>query len=56
MPVNKITTVSFEDEIVNELKRLKTMPEYESCTYSEIIRRLVLRGLALDKDTGKESA
>lgn len=50
----KRTTVSFPDAIVNELKRLKNMPEYKSCTYSEIIRRLVLRGLSLEENTEKD--
>lgn len=52
----KRTTVSFPDEIVDELERLKRTPEYEKCTYSEIIRRLVLRGLSIDEKTERERA
>lgn len=41
----KRTTVSFPDEIVLALEELKNTPEFRDCTYSEIIRRLVVRGL-----------
>lgn len=52
----KRTTVSFPDEIVEEIERLKSTPEYGECTYSEIIRKLVLRGLSVEDDEGKETA
>lgn len=51
----KRATVSFPDEIVEEIEKLKETPEYRQCTYSEIIRRLVLRGLSAE-DEGKETA
>ena len=55
MPVKKIKTVSFEDEIVNELKRLKNMPGYEQSTYSDVINMLVRRGLAIDEAAEKNT-
>lgn len=45
MTTMKRTTVSFPDEIVVALDTLKKKPEFKGCTYSEIIRRLVVRGL-----------
>lgn len=48
----KRTTVSLPDKIVEELDRLKKTDEFANCTYSEIIRRLMLRGL----DKLRESA
>ena len=41
----KRTTVSFPDDIVFKLNKLKESEEFRGCTYSEIIRRLVIRGL-----------
>lgn len=41
----KRTTVSFPDEIVVALEELKQSEKYAGCTYSEIIRRLVVQGL-----------
>jgi metal-responsive CopG/Arc/MetJ family transcriptional regulator len=49
----KRTTVSFPDEIVMELEKLKKSSGYEKCTYSEIIRRLVIRGLEADERSDK---
>lgn len=46
----KRTTVSFPDEIVSELERLKRTDEFQNCTYSEIIRRLVIRGLNIEAE------
>lgn len=50
----KRTTVSFPDNIVSELERLKQTDEFKKCTYSEIIRRLVERGVKCIKE--KETA
>ena len=47
----KRTTVSFPDEIVDALVSLKKTDEFKGCTDSEIIRRLVIRGLEKDKRT-----
>lgn len=47
----KRTTVSFPDEMVRAMSDLKQKPEFRDCTDSEIIRRLVQRGL--EKDEGK---
>ena len=44
----KRTTVSFPDEIVLALSRLKESEEFKGCTDSEIIRRLVIRGIEKD--------
>lgn len=52
----KRTTVSFPDEIVDAMEKLRETPEFENCTYSEVIRRLVLRGLDAEKSEGRESA
>lgn len=41
----KRTTVSFPDRIVSALDALKKSDEFKDCSYSEIIRRLVERGL-----------
>ena len=41
----KRTTVSFPDDIVFKLNKLKETKEFHNCSYSEIIRNLVLRGL-----------
>ncbi len=41
----KRTTVSFPDKIVLALDALKKSDEFKDCSYSEIIRRLVERGL-----------
>ena len=49
----KRTTVSFPDEIVMELEKLKKSSGYEKCTYSEIIRRLVIRGLEAEERSDK---
>lgn len=51
----KRTTVSFPDEIVEEIERLKSTTEYGKCTYSEIIRKLVLRGLSVEDDEGERN-
>ena len=48
----KRTTVSFPDEIVSSLENLKHSQEFEGCTYSEIIRRLVVVGLEKVKANG----
>lgn len=56
----KRTTVSFPDEIVFALEELKQSEEYAGCTYSEIIRRLVVKGLenepAAELENERESA
>ena len=44
----KRTTVSFPDDLVYALAKLKEMDEFKRCTYSEIIRRLVYRGLDME--------
>ena len=41
----KRTTVSFPDELVSALDALKRSEPFKECSYSEIIRRLVARGL-----------
>lgn len=41
---------------VQFIGQIERTPEYEKCTYSEIIRRLVIRGLSIDEKTEKESA
>ena len=46
----KRTTVSLPDEIVMQIDRLKATEEYKRCTYSEIIRRLLVRGLEKDDE------
>ena len=47
----KRTTVSFPDEIVQAISRLKDTDEYRGCSDSEIIRRLVQHGLEKDEPT-----
>lgn len=41
----KRTTVSLPDDIVDKLAELKKTDEYKNCSYSEIIRRLIVAGL-----------
>lgn len=50
----KRTTVSFPDEIVIAMDRLKQTEEYSNCTYSEIIRRLVVRGLEQESQNSEK--
>jgi len=41
----KRTTVSLSDEIVDRISELKQTEEFKNCSYSEIIRRLIVKGL-----------
>lgn len=45
----KRTSVSLTDELVEALARLKQSDEFKGCSYSEIIRRLLSRGLEKDQ-------
>ena len=42
----KRASISFTDEIVAEIEKLKTSEEFKGRSTSEIVRRLILRGLA----------
>lgn len=41
----KRTTVSLTDEIVDRIAELKNTEAFKGCSYSEIIRRLIVAGL-----------
>ena len=45
----KRTSVSLSDSGVAKIEQWRRMPEYANCTYSEIIRRLVVRGLEVQE-------
>lgn len=42
----KRTTVSLTDELVAALDELKESEEFKSCSYSELIRKMIKKGLA----------
>lgn len=47
----KRITVSFPDEVDSAVIALRKRDEYARCTYSEIIRRLVIIGLEFNRDS-----
>ena len=46
----KRTSVSLTDELVEGIARLKLKEEFKGCSESEIIRRLLSRGLEKDDE------
>lgn len=53
----KRITVSFPDDLDVKIIELRKTDEFARCTYSEIIRRLVQRGLEMgEKELEKDSA
>ncbi len=45
----KRTTISLPDELVDALEELRSTEEFSGITYSELIRILIKRGLAIEK-------
>lgn len=52
----KRTSVSLPDELVDKLAELKETEEFQGCTYSELIRRLIKAGLPDDTTDTRDSA
>jgi len=49
-------TISIPDEIDQRVLAMRKEDEYARCTYSEIVRRLVLKGLEKAGRSAQESA
>ena len=47
----KRTSVSFPDDMVQALSDLRQTEEFKGCSFSEIIRRMVRRGIEKDEPT-----
>lgn len=45
----KRRTVSLPDDLAEEIDQLKQTEEFEHKSYSEVIRQLIMRGLASDE-------
>lgn len=52
----KRTSVSLPDELVDKLAELKETEEFQGCTYSELIRRLIKAGLPDDTTAEKDAS
>lgn len=54
MTIMHRVTVAFPDDVDSAILALRSKKEFQRCSYSEIVRRLV--NLALDCEEGKESS
>ena len=45
----KRMSISFKDEVVIELEKLKKTDEFKNKSYSQIINQLIMRGLAKER-------